>query len=264
MRALLALLLCLPGFAQDLAFSKAGRGPGLVLIHGFAGNRSVWEGFDAAFTDRRTVLAVDLPGCGASAAMETIDFDDLADRVAACMKAQGLERSALVAHSMGGLVALRVAAKYPDQVTGLVLIDTPLLPLGASQAEALAKAFEADPLATFRARYGAFAKDDAQREHIVLDASHISGKVLAAYTRARTVANEGVVAKVKCPVLLLASPILIPDPQAQNERLKEAGYGAFRELQPIRFPDVRHWIMWDEPKLTKRAVHEFLGHLEKR
>ncbi len=263
MRFLVALLCMLPAFCQPLAYSKAGKGPGLVLIHGFAGNRGVFSEWQKAFTDRRTVISVDLPGCGQSQAQESVDLDAISDQVAKLMSAEHLERSVLVAHSMGGLIALRVAAKYADQVSGLVLIDSPLLPLGRDQAESLAQGFEKDPAGTFRTRYGAFTSDEEQLERVVRDAGRISGKVLAEYTRARTASNTSFVSKVKCPVLLLASPVLIPDATQQEQRLRDAGYAAFSQFQAVRLGNAKHWIMWDEVALSQRAVREFMSNLEK-
>jgi N-formylmaleamate deformylase len=263
MRFIVALLCMLPVWCQPLAYGKAGKGPGLVLIHGFAGNRGVFAEWQKPFTDKRMVVSVDLPGCGQSQAQETVDLDAIADQVAKLMASERLERSVLVAHSMGGLIALRVAARHADQVSGLVLIDSPLLPLGQDQAESLAKAFEKDPAGTFRARYGAFTSDEDQLERVVRDAAKVSGRVLADYTRARTVSSSAYISKVKCPVLLLASPVLIPDATQQEPRLREAGYAAFSQFQAVRLGNAKHWIMWDEMALSQQAVREFISNLEK-
>lgn len=263
MRFLLALLCLLPAWCQPLAFGKAGHGPGLVLIHGFAGHRGVFAEWSKPFLDHRTILSVDLPGCGESSPQDPVDFDAIADQVAALMAAQHLERSVLVAHSMGGLVSLRVAVRHPEQVAGLVFLDSPLLPMGKEPAEALALAFEKDPAAAFRGRYASFALNETQLERVVAEAARIPGKVLAGYTRARTVTNGAHVEKVTCPVLLVASPVLIPDASKQAQRLIEAGYAAFAKLQVVRLAQAKHWLMWDDMPASQQAVRTFMATLEK-
>ncbi len=49
------------------AFVKAGRGPGIMLIHGFGGNKEVWSATAAELSRDHTVLSVDLPGSGGTA-----------------------------------------------------------------------------------------------------------------------------------------------------------------------------------------------------
>ena len=71
------------------------------------------------------LVTVDLRGFGASDAPESgYGMDDLADDVLGVADHLGLDRFVLGGHSMGGYVALRVAARYLDRLAGLVLIDT--------------------------------------------------------------------------------------------------------------------------------------------
>lgn len=263
MRLLIALLLCLPAWSQDLAFAKAGRGPGLVLIHGFGGHRGVWADLSKELSGRYTVLAVDLPGCGQSPAPGPgpVDFAAVADAVARTARRELEGPFVVVAHSMGGLVGLRLASRHAEQVRGLVLLDAPLLPMEGVQAERLARAFEQDPAGTFRERYGRFTASDAQLERVVAEAARVPGPVLAAYTRGRTASNEGDAARVRCPVLLVASPILLPVGLNPDREARAAGYGALGTLLVVRLGQAKHWLMWDEPRLILRALGEFMGTL---
>jgi len=264
MRLFLVLLLCLPAWAQDLAFAKSGQGPGLVLIHGFAGNRGVWTDLAKDLASRFTVLAVDLPGCGQSPAPPPgpVDFGAVADAVAKVARRELEGPFVVVAHSMGGLVGLRVAAGHPELVRGLVLLDAPLMPLEGVQAEKLARAFEQDGAGTFRERYARFTSSPEQLERVVAEAGRIPGPVLAAYTRGRMVSNESTAARVKCPVLLLASPILLPVGHNPDQEARAAGYGPLGTLAVVRLGQAKHWVMWDEPALTRKALAEFTGTLK--
>ncbi|MBI3132641.1 MAG: alpha/beta hydrolase [Acidobacteria bacterium] len=265
MRFLIAILLSLPTWAQDLAFTRTGKGPGLVLIHGFAGNRGVWKDTAKALSAKFTVLAVDLPGCGESPALPPgqVDFGAVADQVAKLGRRELEGSFVVVAHSMGGLVALRMGSRHPESVRGLVFLDSPLRPMEGVGADALAKALETDVQSTFRARYGRFAASPEQLDRVAAEAARIPGPVLAGYTRGRMVGNDVDAARVLCPVLLIASPNLLPAGTQPETEARSAGYGPFRTLQVVRLAGVGHWIMWDEPRLVHRAITEFVGNLGK-
>lgn len=235
-----------------------------MLIHGFAGNRGVWADLQPALAGSHTVLAVDLPGCGQSAAPPpgAVDFGAVADRVAKTMAAARLGPSVVVAHSMGGLVAIHLAARHPKLVKGLMLLDAPLRPMGQGQAEALAAALERNVAQAFRDRYGAFAASPAQLDRVVAEAARIPGPILAAYTRGRTASLEKVLSQVTCPVGLIASPILLPDPAQEAALVAQAGYGAFRDLRVRRLEKARHWLFWDDPKAVLAEIQGMAKSLD--
>mgnify|MGYP000718116665 CR=1 FL=1 len=67
-------------------------------------------------------LAWDMPGYGASPAIEPTNFDGYARAVVALLDGAGIESVVLVGHSMGGMVALQTAAAFPDRVAALALV----------------------------------------------------------------------------------------------------------------------------------------------
>ncbi|MGM1061837.1 alpha/beta fold hydrolase [Saccharothrix sp. Mg75] len=95
--------------------------PALLLAHGAGGTvRANFSPLIPTLSRKRKVHAVDFPGSGATPrAAGPLDLDDLADRLVAA--ADGEERFAVVGFSMGCAVAARVARRYPDRVTALVL-----------------------------------------------------------------------------------------------------------------------------------------------
>jgi 3-oxoadipate enol-lactonase len=109
----------------ELYYETHGEGPALVLAHGAGGNHLSWwqqvpflsQQFRCVTFDHRGFgSSRDLPsGPGADAFIE--DLRQLLDHL-------GIERTALVAQSMGGWTALGFAGKYPDRVTALTLCDT--------------------------------------------------------------------------------------------------------------------------------------------
>ena len=95
----------------------------VLLIHGYGGDRNSWLFLQEPLAGRYRVYALDLPGHGTSAK----DVGDgsigvLADAVVAVLDGVGAGRAHLVGHSLGGAVALAVAARDPQRIASLTLI----------------------------------------------------------------------------------------------------------------------------------------------
>lgn len=97
-------------------FSRTGEGPPILLLHGFGG--AAWNFTDvAARLPGRHLIAPDLPGHGGSTPLPAPSLAGFADAVAAVLD----EPVGVVGHSMGGVVALRLAERHPRLVRALVL-----------------------------------------------------------------------------------------------------------------------------------------------
>jgi pimeloyl-ACP methyl ester carboxylesterase len=109
-----------------IAWESAGSGsPAVVLIHCWSGNRSFWKHQVGQLAREHEVVALDLPGHGASGrGRAQWSIDALGADVAGLCAELGLERVILVGHSMGGPVALAAAARMPGRVAGIVAVDT--------------------------------------------------------------------------------------------------------------------------------------------
>lgn len=97
--------------------------PAVVFIHGAEHDHSVWilQSRYLAHHGYR-VLAVDLPGHARSTGLALESVGAMADWIIAVLAAAGVDQATLVGHSMGSLIALDAAARYPNRVTGLVLV----------------------------------------------------------------------------------------------------------------------------------------------
>jgi pimeloyl-ACP methyl ester carboxylesterase len=120
----------LPGFEERFAAVKGGRlryfvagsGEPLVLLHGLGGAASNWFALAPELASRRRVLVPDLPGHGGSSPLPAVaSLDAFADRVGRLAEREGVLPAPVVGHSLGGLVALRTAARFPGAVRALVL-----------------------------------------------------------------------------------------------------------------------------------------------
>ncbi len=101
-----------------------GRGPPVVLIHGFGGHTYSYRYLIPELAPDHRVVALDLLGFGYSERVPDADYSHQAQagRVLGLMDALGIQRASLVGHSMGGEVAMRVAAAHPERVDRLALV----------------------------------------------------------------------------------------------------------------------------------------------
>lgn len=105
-----------------IQYHLAGAGAPVVLVHGLSGSSIWWTRNLAPLATHYTVYLVDLPGFGA---LRHLRREFVLARAAhwlrAWMDAASLTRAHFVGHSMGGLIAIRLAAAYPEVVRRLVL-----------------------------------------------------------------------------------------------------------------------------------------------
>ncbi|MDP2288210.1 MAG: alpha/beta hydrolase [Actinomycetota bacterium] len=102
--------------------------PGLMLLHGGSAHSGWWDHVAPQLARANRVVAVDLSGHGDSEWRESYSMSLWADEVMTVATELIDGPPVLIAHSMGGGVALAAAAEHPDSVAGLIVIDTALDP----------------------------------------------------------------------------------------------------------------------------------------
>jgi pimeloyl-ACP methyl ester carboxylesterase len=80
--------------------------------------------------DSYRTYTVDLPGFGESRGVRWSRLDDIADRLADWLVDEGLSHAHIAGHSLGGAVAAQLAARHPDRIDRLVLVDAAIRPQG--------------------------------------------------------------------------------------------------------------------------------------
>src|SRR6476469_2504472 len=123
---------------QDLAVNGTtihvrvgGSGPAVVLLHGYGETGDMWAPLAVERARGHTVIVPDLRGLGLSSKPAGgFDKKTQADDVAGVMTALNVVQADVVAHDIGNMVAFQFAARYPERVRRLVLIDAPVPGVG--------------------------------------------------------------------------------------------------------------------------------------
>jgi 2-succinyl-6-hydroxy-2,4-cyclohexadiene-1-carboxylate synthase len=105
--------------------TRHGRGPALLLLHGYTGRGSSMDGVAHALEGEFETIAPDLPGHGRaleSPVPDAYDFDDCLRRIVATLDCAGHARAHWLGYSMGARLALGGALRHPDRVASLVLL----------------------------------------------------------------------------------------------------------------------------------------------
>lgn len=97
----------------------------MVLLHGFLENQHMWHAMISEFSKKHRVITVDLLGHGQTESLGYIhSMEDQADMVHDVLSHLRIRKAIFVGHSMGGYVALAYAELYPENVRGLVLLNS--------------------------------------------------------------------------------------------------------------------------------------------
>lgn len=107
-----------------ISYQEQGKGPAVVLLHGFPLDSRIFSEQVQALSDRHRVITIDLRGFGQSKDTKTFTLESLADDVHELLHQIGALPCVLGGLSMGGYVSLAYVKKYPTDLKGLMLIDT--------------------------------------------------------------------------------------------------------------------------------------------
>jgi pimeloyl-ACP methyl ester carboxylesterase len=111
----------------DIFVRSAGSGPVVVLIHGYAETSDSWAPLAVELVKNYTVVVPDLRGVGnSSRPAGGYDKKTQAADIRAVVTTLGFDRTFVVSHDIGIMVAYAYAALYPDKVERLVVMDAPL------------------------------------------------------------------------------------------------------------------------------------------
>ena len=239
--------------------------PALVFIHGSAMDHTMWS-FPARHFARhgRSVLAVDLPGHGRSGGEPLPSVEALADWVVVLLDAAGVERAALIGHSMGSLVALDAAARHADHVERVALLGT-ALPMAV--AEPLLAAAAANDHAAIdglmiwgHSLAGQLGGTGTPGVHVMAEATKLMERaapgVLHADLNACNAYGEPLekLDAIRCPTLLLLGEQDLLTPRRATKAIAER----IANTRTVVLPGCGHMMTAEQPDAVLDALRGFL------
>jgi pimeloyl-ACP methyl ester carboxylesterase len=261
-----------------LQYLTAGKGPAVILLHGYAETSRMWTPLMPLLAERFTVIAPDLPGIGDSAIpAEGADMKTAAIRIHALARKLGVEKARVVGHDIGLMVAYAYAAQFPAETEKLVVMDA-FLP-GVEGWEPIYNSpnywhfrfHGPTPEALVKGReqtYFAYFWNDlaADKNHSLPQADRSA--YIAAYSRpgrmkaawayfdsfpqaAKDFAQLSQV-KLTMPVLSIGGDKSLGEALAQQMKLVAT------DVTVVVLKDAGHWIMEERPKETLDALVKFL------
>lgn len=233
---------------RRVPYAVCGSGDPLVLVHGLSGSWLWWTRNLRALSRQHTVYLIDLPGFGALGGLRSrFVLDRAAQWLAAWMEAATLPWAHVAGHSMGGHVALRLAAHRPELVRRLVLAAPAVFPTPRSLLG------EVTPLVTALRRatpsFLPILALDALRAgplNLLRAASELLRADLREHLR-----------QVTAPTLLIWGEHDALVPLAVGELLRDE----LPDARLLAVPNAGHVVMYDRPRAFDKAVLGFLaGH----
>jgi 3-oxoadipate enol-lactonase len=258
---------------MDLAYGDEGPGPVVVLLHGFPLSREMWAEQLAGIGSVYRVIAPDLRGFGESPVPEGVyTMDEMADDVAELLETLEIMGPVVVGGlSMGGYVALSLAARYPTRVRALMLMDTRA---GADTPE-VAEGREATARAVLAADSAAQVVDamlprlfckmtlEQRPERVepiktIMEKTAPKGVAGALRGMASRPDRRGDLAKIAVPTLVLVGEHDVITPPAEAQSMADALPDARLEV----IPHAGHMAPYENPSAANAAILRFLKGLE--
>ncbi len=259
-------------------YLTAGRGPAVILLHGYTQTSHMWRPLIPLLSDKFTVIAPDLPGIGDSdIPKDGSDMKTAAIRIHLLAKSLGIAKARVVGHDIGLMVAYAYAAQFPDETEKLIVMDA-FLPgvagwedvfnnpnmwhfrFNGPTPEALVKGRESVYFAYFwndLAANGAHSVPTKDRE-VYVAAYARPGRMRAGWAYfaswPETAKQFAQLAQTK-----LTMPVL----SVAGEKASASALGPQMKLVAtdvtiIDLKDTGHWIMEERPKETMDAIVKFL------
>jgi pimeloyl-ACP methyl ester carboxylesterase len=264
-----------------------GQGRPMILIPGMMSSGDVWRTTVARYQDRFQCHVLTLAGFAGVPPIAQPLLATVRTELAAYIRAQRLDHPVIVGHSLGGTLALSLAAEHPDLAGPLVIVDSlPFLAGAQLQAKTLADARPG--IAAMRAymtsqtpeQFQAYVKAGTATEFMVTRASdHDTIKQWGLASDPRTVGDamaDLMSIDVREDAAAISSPTLVLGTWTGiHEQLKKYGIALSRadvmatyEQQFAKLPTLhfaladtaRHFIMFDDPQWFFAQLDPFLGN----
>ena len=264
---------------QGLEVEVVGTGKPVLMVPGLNSAGSVWRETCAALQPQVQCHIVQLPGfAGAKPAAVDAFLAPMRDRLLAYVDAEKLQAPVVVGHSLGGALALMMAAQQPAAVGRLVIVDSLPFIMGLrmpsatpEQLQGMAAQMKAGVLASPKEAYEQQTRQSAQgmskdpaRVATVIEWGLASDRATtaAAMSELWTADLRPLLPKVKAPTTVLgawAAYAPMGSTEASTKAIFEQQYAGLAGVQIRMSAAGYHFLMWDDNSLVVNAVREAIA-----
>lgn len=263
----------------DIAVDVVGTGRPVLMIPGLNSGADTWRETCTALQPDVQCHLVQLPGfAGAPAATHAAFLPAMRDQLLDYVRAQGLDRPAVVGHSLGGALALQMSIAAPGAVGPLVIVDSlPFFPGAmnpAATAEAMrpmAEAMRTQMLAADAATHARGAEAalrgmtrDAARTETLKAWGRASDRATTAQAMYELMTTDlrGELARVESPALVLGAWAAYAPMGSTKESTANIFRTQYAALDGVRLEMSEggyHFLMWDDPSWVQSHIRDFLA-----
>ena len=250
-----------PATPVTLKTTEFGRGPTVVLLHALGSGRMVWMPTAKKLLASHRVVMVDLPGHGESPLPDPFSLQACAEALDQVLAKQKADSTVLVAHGLGGLLALQEIQAHPDRVRGLIVIDAATrfpTPIPEQQQQYFFQMLDTnydDILKSMMMRQG---RDSTQGNELYSQAQAVPPATMKAYLKA--VMNADVspaLKKMKPAFLFVASGRLWAADKDWPAVAKQMGFDDPTTIANHRVADCGSLIMKEQPDSLAAVIAGF-------
>lgn len=265
--------------SQRISVETQGSGTDAILIPGLASSRDVWADLSANLRKNHRIHLVELAGFASTPAIANPDGKVIApavDALAEYIHAQHIKSPAIIGHSLGGEMALMLAARHPDLVGRVMVVDAlPFYSLMfnpaatsetvAPQATAMRNSIlgqSPEQFAEFqKISIARLAKTEAVRPALVAAGIHSDRKTIAdAVYEVMVTDLRPELGRISVPIeVVYAYDTLFGVPAASVEAMYRQAYAAAPDVHFTQIDNSFHFVMLDQPERFSNVVESFLN-----
>ncbi len=247
--------------APTLKTTELGRGPTVVFVPGLGITRSQWMPTARKLVGTNRVVMVDLPGQGDSALPDPFSFDACAKALDVVLARENPESTIIVAHSVGGVIAMRALAVNPSRARGLLMIDTQIkspIPVPDQQRQQMVNFMDGSYDTFLKMAFSSMGRDSTESAMLFTSMAQTPPVTIKTYLRALLALDANKDAKaVQGISRMLVTERGWRDVRSPGVVMQSLGFDDTTGFVPRRFDGAGYLAMKDQPDTLAAIIRSF-------